>query len=217
MLGPLTYGALSQLVGAGNWWEAGGAAGAVRVYQPKGAASLAASYVDLAGNQDAAPGVAPTWNGTDGWIFNGSTQYLTTGFVPDDDQSQTVLIQFTNAPTTGGQFLFGSRNGAGNRQIGFRIVSGDWASFNGADRTRGTAQTSGNYGLNALNGYLNGADVGGGPHAAWGGTGLEVYIGARNNAGADNFTAVYIQAFVIYPTSLSDAHIAAVAAAMAAL
>jgi hypothetical protein len=65
------------------WWLAGGvaAANAIAVYQPKGAADLAASYVNLAnpGTYDAAPGTAPTFDAATGWTFNGSTQYLTTG------------------------------------------------------------------------------------------------------------------------------------------
>lgn len=48
-------------------------------YQPIGAASLAASYVNLAsaGTYDAAPGTAPTFATATGWTFNGTTQYLT--------------------------------------------------------------------------------------------------------------------------------------------
>lgn len=65
------------------WYLAGGVAlaNAVAVYQPIGAASLAASYVNLAnpGTYDAAPGVAPTWAGASGWVFNGTSQYLRVG------------------------------------------------------------------------------------------------------------------------------------------
>jgi hypothetical protein len=64
------------------WWLSGGipAANCIAAYQPKGAASLAASYVNLAapgngladGTYDAVPIVAPTWNSTNGWIGDGT-------------------------------------------------------------------------------------------------------------------------------------------------
>lgn len=68
---------------AADWWVVPGKT-CVAAYQPIGAASLAASYVNLAnpGTYDAAPGVAPTWASATGWTFNGSTQYLTTGITP---------------------------------------------------------------------------------------------------------------------------------------
>lgn len=67
---------------ASTWWDNNGAiAGCVAAYAPKGAADLAASYVNLAnpGTFDTAPGVAPTFNTADGWTFNGSTTKLLVG------------------------------------------------------------------------------------------------------------------------------------------
>jgi hypothetical protein len=79
-------------------------------YQPKTALSLANSYVNLVtpGTGDAVATVAPTWNSTDGWIFNGSTQYLDTGTITIN-QNLTVLVRYSGAnpiayPTNG---LFG--------------------------------------------------------------------------------------------------------------
>ena len=63
-----------------TWWDLDGAIlTCVAAYQPKGAASLAASYVNLAnpGTYDAVVGVAPAWAAGTGWTFNGATQYLT--------------------------------------------------------------------------------------------------------------------------------------------
>ena len=74
-------------------------------YEPKGAASLAASYVDLSGNgNDAAPGVAPTLSS--GWVFNGGTQYLTTTFAPANDQNQAVFVQYADV-IQGNRYLLG--------------------------------------------------------------------------------------------------------------
>lgn len=83
-----------------NWWEAGGAPTPVAVYQPKGAASQAASYVNLAnpGTYDAALGVAPSWASGTGWVFSG-TEYLLTG-VPAG-AGMTLVARFSGvmAPT----------------------------------------------------------------------------------------------------------------------
>ena len=66
----------------------------IAAYQPKGAADLAASYVNLItpGTYNAAPGTAPTFDAATGWTFNGSTQYLTTGVVPASGYSMLVRV-----------------------------------------------------------------------------------------------------------------------------
>jgi len=103
---------------AGAWWNLFGAipnANVVAAYQPKDAANLAASYVNLVtpGTYDAAPGTAPTWDATSGWIFNGSTQYLTTGITPVIDQSYSAIVRFTDATGGPGDWIFGALDSIG--------------------------------------------------------------------------------------------------------
>lgn len=83
-IGPV---ALKRRAAAAGWWQVAGQTCAA-AYQPIGAASLAASYVNLAnpGTYNAAPGVAPTL-AAGGWSFDGLTQYLTTGIVPPISQN----------------------------------------------------------------------------------------------------------------------------------
>ena len=91
----------AQVSGGGGptWWDPAGEGLCVwSAYQPKGAASYAASKVDLSGNgNDCVDGGAfPTWDVVNGWIFdNAATDILNTAFVPASDQSQSVLVQFT--------------------------------------------------------------------------------------------------------------------------
>lgn len=99
----------AQWIPAGvDWWNPGGSFTCVAAYAPKGAASLAASYVNLAnpGTYNAAPGVAPTFDTATGWTFNGSTQYLTTGYVPYPTQPNggpfSIIVRFAGAANTGG-------------------------------------------------------------------------------------------------------------------
>jgi len=106
----LTYSS-SGGIAAWLYGDYGGSGGAridasncVAAYCPIGAASLSASYSNLAnpGTYDAALGVAPTWNAADGWIFNGS-QYLKTGVVPTLNYS--AICRFS--AVTNNAFLFG--------------------------------------------------------------------------------------------------------------
>ena len=79
------------------WYLAGGAPAPIAAYQPKGAASLAASYVNLAnpGTYDAAPGVAPTHASATGWTFNGNTQYLTTN-VATSGSAWSIVLRYAH-------------------------------------------------------------------------------------------------------------------------
>ena len=74
-----------------QWWLAGGIhpSQVVAAYQPKGAASLAASYVNLAnpGTNDAQVGVAPGLDSS-GWVFTGTEKLL------GPNVSPTVVVRF---------------------------------------------------------------------------------------------------------------------------
>ena len=162
-------------------------------YQPKGAASLAASYSNLAnpGTNDAAPGVAPTFNATTGWTFNGTTQYLTTG----------VTMQCWNggSPTTSIAIRIANRSGSTSDLMGyflnslsclvFEVFSGAWHYGNGAYASSGLAPTaSGRFIMAGKAFYLNGshiADDGGGTTA----TGTVLIGCSANGSGNPQFYA----------------------------
>lgn len=215
--GPLAVGG----GGASDWFRAGGAPMPWAAYQAKGAASLVASYLDLSGNgNDATPVVAPTWNATDGQIYNGVDQYLDTGFVPSTDQTQVMLLQFTNGPAAFGPYLCGSNgNSASRTYFALQVAtSGNCRAGNGEIAVITTTFTSGNFGVGGNRGYVNGVATGG-TLSTWLAPGTAVYIGCRNNNGvAAGFAAYRLQAFVIYDDSTNHAvWVPAVAAAMAAL
>ena len=76
-----------------GWWNLSGAINSndvVLAYQPKGAASLAESYINLVrpGTLDAAVGVAPTLDAL-GWVSAGSAR-LMTGYVPTGTTSMII-------------------------------------------------------------------------------------------------------------------------------
>lgn len=198
--------------GGANWWESGGASGAVAVYQPKGATSLAASYIDLSGNgNNATPVAAPAWNALTGWAFSGA-QYLSTVTV---SQTYTTIVQISDA-AVGTYCVFGYYSiPFAHRILPNRTTIG--VMYAATAKAPGVA--AGNLALAGSNGYRNGAlDIA----VPTVGTGSgQLYIGAQRDAtSGNNATALYIgkiQAIAIYNNTLDAAKVAAVAAAMAAL
>lgn len=204
------------------WWLSGGmsVANCIAAYQPKGAASLAASYANLAnpGTYDATPGVAPTWDAVNGWIFNGATQYLTTGF-PIGATSWSAFIRFAGfAPVASVKGFFGAYTGGTQAQL-FQSTSATQRSyFNGGGLTISSAMPNSGVGGFAGNvAYLNGSAEAGSIGAGTA-SGFNVFIGARNVAGGVNANAqINCAAFVVYNFTLSAAQVLAVTNAMNAL
>jgi hypothetical protein len=196
--------------------EAAWYADALVAYQPKGAASLAASYTNLGtsgATNDAAPGDAPTFDTSTGWTFNGTSDYLTTALNPN--VAYTMLVQFTDGVTSGDRCVCGCYDAAG-----FLIQShtgGNHDYHNGASLSIAGGVTSGNLGFSNKTAYRDGSaetgTIGAGDPSA-----LAIFIGALNlGGGAAQFFEGKIQAFGIWETSLSAGQVATKAAAMAAL
>jgi len=206
-----------------DWWDPNGDGLCIwAAYQPKGAANFAASLVDLSGNGNSAgdPGGAstPAWDAVNGWKFDGGDDYLTTTFVPQNDQTQSLLVQYTTLTDTG--WLCGSRENGD--YLFLRGDNGSAAVYrNGAASVAvGPALAAGNLGLAGAQGYRNGAAEGG-AIGGWGGAAAtSLYIAAIHQGAGVMFgseCAVYIQALAIYDCTLTAPQVAAVAAAMAAL
>lgn len=201
------------------WWLAGGilAANAVVAYAPKGAADLASSYINLAnpGTNNAAPGVAPTWDAVNGWILNGTTQYLTTGIVPAAGYS--VIIRYS--AFTAGTAAFGSLSTSAVRWFIDPSTAGVVRYARGADLIdRAPGLTSGVLAMTAERGYRNGVADGADFVPMLGAPDRAAFAGARNNGGtADQFIAIRIQAFAIYNATLTSGQNAALYTAIAAL
>lgn len=210
-------------VGA-NWWEpTTGSFTCVAAYQAKGAASLAASYVNLAnpGTYDAAPGDAPTFDTTTGWAFPGANKYLTTGIVPNGG-AYTGIVRFINGALASYAY-FGTQSSAGTIFAIFSNVGAPAGHYynNGGSSYRKTPHIGSGVlavaGYNAA--YRNGTAETGTINEAWSGTLTHaLYIGARNNAGTtDQYCNANILAVAIYSTTLDATQVAEVSAAMAAL
>jgi hypothetical protein len=191
----------------------------VAAYQPKGAASLAESYVNLPnpGTNDAAPGVAPTHSPVTGWGLNGTTQYLNA--IPVG-ASYCVLVRFSGVTNTGGAAV-GVYDGTNFFQIKPRESDiTHRVAYGSTFSNKATGYTAGVMGLAGNELYINGVSNGtyGG---SWSGgvTTLPLAIGSSRHPTltAYVFIAGNIQALAIYSTTLDAAQVAQVSTAMAAL
>ena len=207
--------------GSPAWYRAGGAPAPVAAYQAKGAASLAASYVNLAnpGTYDCTLGSAPTLSG--GWGFNGTSNYLKTGVVPSAN-SWSAVIQFSAAATpAGGTYAFGVLDGATTKFFGiaptYATTDCLFANANLVQIAAG-AKTSGNLAIAGAQGYYNGSTFGSAISQSGLNPAREIFIGCLNNSGsAGNYLAITIHALAIYNTTLTAGQVSAIATAMAAL
>ena len=204
------------------WYLSGGidATNCIAAYDAKNAASLAASYVNLAkpGTYDAAPGVAPTWAAGTGWTFDGATQYLLTGVVPAAGWS--FLIRFsgmTGSDRFVGAFVGSPANSfylspyyGGTGKTFYRIGSGykDGSSAYVAAGVMGISSVAG-----TGQGYLNGLADGG---TFVPGTNTGAMSIGRLGMAAYWLPGVTI-AYALWNIQLSPAQMLAVSTAMAAL
>lgn len=203
--------------GAAGWWEVAGKT-CYCAYQPKGAASLAASYTDLSGNaRNCGPGNAPGWDAVNGWMFDvASAHTLDCGWAGPQGQTWSALVVFTNL--TGSRFVFGHTDGGAyvsgyysHRSVERRVYAG------GTSATVGARIASGVSGYAGKQGYVNGLPSGS-PMVDVSRTGAQNNMAVGSCSGAaDTFMSVYVQAIVWYSDVLSDGEVATVSAAMAAL
>lgn len=210
-----------------KWWKAIPSKKPIIAYQPMGASSLATSYVNLAntGTNNAIPGsgsyAPPTWNATDGWIFNELAQYLDMGVAPESNWS--VIARFSNV-TGSGKTLFGIFSGNYGRFLFFTPSNGAYRVYGAGSSTISLLgiKTEGIVGISQYQPYFNGVPDGVPVSSGeWTdpGDGLSFLIGCFDMAGDSplNFIAANIQAFVLYNQTLSAPEMAIISKAMASI
>ena len=199
------------------WYQAGGIAltDIAGVWQPIGAASLAASYLRLAGSEGNANldpavvgGSAPAFNALTGWT-GGSGAYLKTGIAPTATMS--MVIRYSDAPQDWPQNIAGIMQTAPssvncaikpNPSIGggLRYVYwGDGTTAMGTRAASGVIAIIGDTNKAIL--YEDGVYTGDGTAATFGSTALDMYLLASNEDGvAASYFPGKIQAIAFYKT-----------------
>lgn len=221
-----TFQPNSQAKKAGDWWLAGGIDpdDCVAAYQPKGAASYAASKVNLAnpGTYNAVEGNAPDWDTSYGWSFvKANKDYLLTGIT--NGEGYSLVIKFSDYDYSKSSFqgwFIGSSTYISSEWrtqiIWASIYAGNAVKFEYGHAVSGDQYLNNTYGVLAIcekKGYLDGKLV---KTVSSTGSSAGAKIQIAKGYGAE-YVHMKVQAAAIYNTELSSAQIAALSTAMAAL
>jgi len=214
-----------------DWWLAGGidAANCIAAYQPKGAADYATSKVNLAnsGTYDAYEGTAPDWDAVNGWDFVAydDLKHLWTGIIPENDQTWSMIVRFSDSTQDRTQAVAGCTNIDGTGSLFIitrRQASDDMIFANGDLLVCGSRQSSGISAIAGTNCFHDAVNLGSIP-SGWTVPANEIAIGGRNRSsgagGKTLYTASFdgcIQAMAIYDIDIS-AYVAELTTAMNAL
>jgi len=220
-----------------GWWDNNGAiAGCIAAYQPKGAASYAASKINLAnpGTHNLVDGAAwPAWAAGTGWTFAGAgpNQWLdsVTLFPDTTAQAWSLACQFANGVFVGGTGWYcpvGSYDfpGGSQRFYVFPAKVGLQHRYGNTDHlSLGVQIANGNMIVAGRNGYLNGVlEAGIMPAVVGAVSTVSLSIGAMHDAavappGMTHFFQGDVIAVSVYTATLTAPEVATVSAAMAAL
>jgi hypothetical protein len=223
VLSPTFHPKSQAAVAGGGWWDLNGTiTSCVAAYQPKGAASYAASLTDLSGNSnDATEGTQPDWNSTNGWMFDGEDDYLKSNYVASPANSHTLIVRFSNAEamgtTQGG--IAGARSSVSTGNIWFAANTNYGVRYSLATSTQNQtpAISEGVLAVTANVGYRNGVADKTFTSSATNANSREIYIGIVNDYSALVYYIVYIQAIAIYNAALTSTQIGNLTTAMNAL
>jgi hypothetical protein len=215
--------ALKRRRAAADWWQVAGQT-CVAAYQPIGAASLAASYVNLAnpGVNNAAPGVAPTL-AAGGWSFaTASSQYLNTLLLPDVGWSMVIRYSNVTFPSNV-SYLAGTRYS--NNRFYIALVNTPSIVYGyGNTLTVNRSNSNGVAGVVGGTGYFNGSAESGAliwvsaPNET-----LLIGVGRSSSGALEGYLSGTIAAVAIYKptepstTPMSAADVAALTTRMQAL
>jgi hypothetical protein len=212
-------------MGYNNWWCPCGITpvDVVATYQPKGAASYAASKINLAnpGTHDAydVVGHVPGWSVGLGW--DGMSTYLKSTIVPNVDQSWSVLVRFSGVLSEA--YICGCGFPGGPPWVTFTFQSMPAFSYVDYENTSylesySAPMTSGVLGFAGNKAYRNGVQESGTiPKVTIGTSRTANPLGFCSWLGIENSAGCYVQAEVWYNKVLTPTQMATVSSAMAAL
>lgn len=221
----------NTLIYSSNWWEAGGAAGAVAAYLAKGATSYAASKVNLVspGTYDlteVSTGASPSWSAARGW-YAWTGKVFDTGIFPGMG-TWTAICSVANCTNPPPQFavMFGATGVVNGGRLylfaalqTYYVGTGPrYCAPNAKTVLESPVSSSAVYAIAGQTAYKNGVfatALGGTPTTA----SISLKIGAYQELDGRYYYRFYadICALSVYNTTLSAAQVAAVSAAMAAL
>jgi hypothetical protein len=195
------------------WWAVGGiSASAIGIYRAIGAASYAASKVNVVtpGTHDLTTPNDPAWTSAGGWA-GGSPAHLRTDIVPGQDW--TMMIRFSGAPNNT-YVICGSQKADNTQKF---LILNDGTAHNGTEVSTSSYAAESTYCLAGLTAYRGGANARS-IASSVSAPGYPVYILADNSGGSAVYHSVAsCLAFVIYNITLNSGQVAALHAAISAL
>lgn len=204
------------------WYLRGGIAKAncIGAYKAVGAASQAASYINLVtpGTYNISGGATPpTWASATGWTFDGANDFLATGIIPDG-KNWTYIVKFSNTTSDQGSAvgvfdtnlcvaIYPRRTALTNSHYCYNSSAGAFSEVYPILAAGVMAKTN----LKMFSdGYQDQALADSSPGANT----TQVLIG-KLSAGGGQMYAGKIQYVAVYNTTLTDAQILAVTKAIA--
>lgn len=180
--------------------------------------SYGASLHNLVSSNFLASATTAPYYSTSGWTFNGVNNFIKTGFIPSTNMTINTgfMLVYSLTNSSGATFAIGALNSGGTSQWGcaLRISTNNavFNAYNSSSQTGPTTDSSGTF-IFSLNSstskYImqNSSILASGGTAAGTLPAFELYIGARNNAGAASGFAPYTIATAINGVSgLSQAN-----------
>jgi hypothetical protein len=188
--------------------------GCIAAYYPIGAASLAASYTNLAnpGVSDATTLTPPTWDAVNGWKFDAaSSQYLETIACPPD---ATIFVRYSNLVLAANGIIYGTGNDTWNFA---NDLAGLWFEQMLLWKQMASAPLSGVASQGGTDGawiyaHMDGIRV----TFSWAAAALDPDMLYVAKAGAV-YTSVYIQAIEVYDSHFTEADVLTRSGIIAAL
>lgn len=218
-ISPLGRGVRRASTGYTTWWTLDGdITSCVAAYQAKGAASLAASKVNLVsgGTYDlTAPTAEPTFDTSYGWSFTKATKnYLVpSGLKPTGNGTWSIIARFSDGATQMGA-INTVYYGICFDTAGCSFMNGTWAGF----VTNSPALTSGVYGVAGKVAYRNGVAETNQSNGLSTTSNWEMAIGGLLLYGNyNNCSTSKIQACAFYNATLTPTQMANLVTAMNAL
>lgn len=224
-----------------NWYLTSGItiANVLAAFRPKDAPSLADSYTNIVtpGTNNAAPGVAPTFDASTGWTFNGTSTILYVGsgalktvvplsivclFYADNSTTDFGLAGISKAVSAGSNHAFFMMAGGATAGDPIQSLVIDNSIFPSASSTTGFSATTWTVGTavfsanNSRAAYVKGGSKGTNTTSCTPVSPTKTPIGGRPDGSAtiQNYFAGKIAAIAYYDVALDDTQTAAISTAM---
>jgi hypothetical protein len=200
--------------GSSDWWLSGGvdSADVIAAYQPKGASTLAESYVNLAdpGTYDAYPGNAPYLT-ADGWMSDRNDYYLETGiYLPEES---TIIVSLSNIQENTNNYVCSNGTSGQWRMMLFRNGRKQWW-FGSRNFSTDVTSSTGVIAISGPKVYLDGTLIATISSSVSGASPTPLRLMAWSTSNGINGN---MESAAVYSTNLSDAEVSAISSAMAAL